>query len=350
MANTKAVATPEMMNAIRAEASQAYQNAVPRATASNLQDVAQPILNYTAVANEFLDALMNKIIMTVVQRKTYSNPLSMLKTGTLPLGFDIEDVHINPAKAEAYDGTETGMADILKMHKPDVASEYFRMNRQDKYPVTINNEQLVRAFLSYANLENLIAGIVDSLYNGNNIDEFLYTKQLVSNAVNNNRIVTQSVAMPANDPTGAAFLKALRTLSTSMTFPSTAFNAYKLIGGTATARMESTPIADQIIIVRADVAAAVSVDTLARVFNVEYADYLTRQVIVDAFDTADDVLAVVADKRAFVIYEQLRRFTTFYNASTMGWQYYYHCWDLFAMSAFRNAVALVAAAAPAPNP
>lgn len=340
--NTKPLATPEMMNAIRAEASDAYQRMVPRATASNINEVAQPILKYTAVANEFLDALMNKIVMVVIHRRTFNNPLSMLKTGTLPIGFSIEDVQVNPAEAEAYDGTETGMADILKMHKPDVASEYFQINRQDKYPVTINNEELIHAFTSYNNLENLIAAIVDSLYNGNNIDEFIYTKQLVSNAVAGGRIVTQNAMMPSNDATGSAFLKSLRTLSTIMTFPSANYNAYKLIGGMGNPRVESTPIEDQIIIIRADVAAAVGVDTLARMFNVEYADYLARQVIVDNFDTAENTLAVLADKRAFVIYEQLRRFTTFYNASTMGWQYYYHCWDLFAMSAFRNAVALVA--------
>lgn len=339
------VATPDMMNAIRAEASDAYQRAVPLATASNLADVGNPIMSYQAVGNEFVDALINKIVYTMVYRQMFENPLAFLRTGEMPLGFDIENVHVNPAEAEKYDGTETGMADILKMHEPDVATEYFRINRQDKYPVTINNEQLRHAFTSWGAMENLIATITDSLYNGNAIDEFLYTKQLVSGAIAANRIQTQTIAEPISDPTGAALLKLLRTLSTMFTFPSSTYNNYKLAGGTGNARITWTPIDEQIILIRGDVASAVGVDTLARVFNTEYADYLARQIIVDDFGAATNVMAVLADRKAFVIQTQLRQFATFYNASTLGWQYYYHAWDLFAMSAFRNAVAIVKPAA-----
>lgn len=96
----------------------------------------------------------------------------------MPLGTDIEDIHANPATAERYDGTETGMADILKMHKPDIASVYYRLNRQDKYVVTINNDQLRGAFTAWSKLEDLIGAIVDTLYNGCTIDEFNYTKTL----------------------------------------------------------------------------------------------------------------------------------------------------------------------------
>lgn len=339
--NTNPVATPDMLNAIRAGASQVYQDAVPLATASNLQDVGNPILKYQPVANEFLDAIVNKIVMQLVERRMWDNPLGILKTGDMPLGMDIEDIHINPAAAEAYDGTETGMADILKMHKPDVATAYYRMNRQDKYPVTINNEQLRRAFTAWGKMEDLIGGIVDTLYNGNTIDEYQYTKNLVSGAMAAGKIQKQVVAPVTNDTTGKQFMKSLRTLSTLFTFPATTYNNYKLNGGT-TDRVTWAPISDQIIIIRADVASAIGVEVLSSLFNVNYADYLTRQIIVDNFND-ETTLALLCDKAAFVIYQQLREFATFFNASSLGWQYYYHAWDLFAMSPFRNCVALTTA-------
>lgn len=338
MANKNPVATPEMMNAIRAEASDAYQRAVPTATPSNLQDVGNPILNYEALANEFVGALVNKIVAQLIIRRMWDNPLAILKGSDMPLGADIEDIHTNPAKGEEYDGTETGMADLLKMHKPDIATVYHRINRKDKYVVTINNDELRGAFTAWSKMEDLIGAIVDSLYNGCTIDEYKYTKELVSAAVAGNKIITQNVANPVDNATGKAFMKVLRSLSVLFTFPSNSYNSYSTISGNPP-RTSWVPIDEQIIIIRADVAASIGVDVLSSLFNVDYGDYLTRQIIVDNFDD-EKTLAVLADRRAFIIKEQLRQFATFFNASSLGWQYYYHAWDMFSMSPFRNCVAL----------
>lgn len=335
---TERIATPDMLNAIHSEASDAYQRAVPLATASNLADVGNPILEYEPIANEFVGALINKIVIQLIERRMWSNPLSFLRRGQMPLGTDIEDIHINPATATKYDGNETGMADLLKMHKPDVASVYYRLNRQDKYVVTINNDQLRGAFTAWQKMEDLISAIVDSLYNGCTIDEFQYTKDLVSNSIAGNYIRTQVVDNPVDEASGKKFMKTLRSLSTMFTFPSVNYNNYAAVA-TKPPRTSWASIDDQIILIRGDVASAVGVDVLSTLFNLNYGDYLARQVIVDNFND-DDTLAVLCDKRAFVIMEQLRKFTTFYNASSLGWQYYYHAWDLFAWSPFKNAIAL----------
>lgn len=348
MPNENSIASPDMLNAIRSEASQAYKDAVPIATTFNLQEVGNPIFNYRPVANEFLDVLVNKIVMQLIDKRMWSNPLGILKTGEMPVGMDIESIHVNPAAAEAYDGSETGMADILKIKKPDVATVYFRLNRHDKYKVTISNQQLRGAFTSWGKLEELIATITDSLYNGNTIDEFQYTKQIVSAGIANNSIRTIQVPAITDDTSGKRFMSQLRTLSPLFTFPSTDYNGYKLSGGPGNPRVSWVPIDEQIIILTAETAATVGVEVLSTLFNVNYADYLARQIIIDDFGD-DTTLAILADRRAFIIYQQLREFATFFNASTLGWQYYYHAWDLFAFDPTKNAVAL-STAAPTPAP
>lgn len=340
MANKTNVATADMLNSIRSEASSAYQNAVPEATPLNLTDVGNPILSYTSVANEFLDALVNKIVGQILYRKMWNNPLSMLKKSAMPLGMDIEETQANPATASAYDGTDTGMADLLKVQKPDVKAAWYRLNRTEKYKVTINNDQLTNAFVSYANLESFIAMIVDTLYNGATIDEFKYTKQLITDAYTANKINTITVVNPTNSDTGRQFQVALRNLSLQFTFPSSTYNNYVKMGGTG-ARVTWSPIEDQVIIIRSDVAANIGVEVLSAAFNISYADYLARQIIVDSFDTNSKVLAVLADEKAFQIREKLRQFATFYNAASLSWQYYYHCWDTFSLSPFHNCTALV---------
>lgn len=341
--NKEKVATPELLNAVRADASAEYQNNVPQATPFNLQEVGNPILSYEAATNEFLNTLINKIVLTLVVRKSWENPLAMLKKGTTPLGYDIEEVQTNPAVATDFDGkTENGYSDILKPQLPDTKAAWYRLNRQDKYKVTINNEMLTNAFVSWDALENFIASIVDTLYNANTIDEFKYTKQIITDVVNQNHMVTRTVTMPTNKDTGEAFQQAVQELSLGFMFPSTAYNNYIMMGGTGNPRTTWSDLSDQIIIIRADVASAVGVRFLAGAFNLSYAEYATKQIIVDSF-AAPSVLAVVADVNAFQIREKLRRFTTFYNAGNMAWQYYLHAWDTYSMSPFHNCVALVTA-------
>lgn len=339
---TNPVATPEMLNAVRVEASAEYKANVPIATLANLQEVGNPIINYSVTANEFLNILVNKIVVTIVRRKMWKNPLSILRKEGMPLGMDIEEVYTNPAEAKAYDGTETGMAELLKMNKPDVAVAWHRMNRQDKYTVTVNNDQLKQAFTSWANLDDFVGQIVDSLYNGNTIDEFRYTKAIVSSAVAANKIRTITAPMPVDTATGKQFQIALRNLSMQFTFPSTEYNPYQLMGG-AKPMTTWSAIEDQVIIIRADVAAAVGVELLSAAFNISYANYLAKQIIVDKFDGADNTLAVLADTDAFEIREKLRQFASFFNPSALNWQYYYHAWDVFSLSPFHNTVALVSA-------
>lgn len=338
--NTTNVATPEMLNSIRAEATEAYQSAVPEANLLNLQAVSNPILTYDSVANEFLDALVNKIVATIVYRQMWSNPLAILRKDPEALGFDIEELQTNPASARDYDGTDAGLADILTVSKPDTEAAWYRLNRQDKYKVTINNEQLTSAFTSWGTLENFIGQITDSLYNGNTIDEYRYTKQIITDALADNRLQTVNTVMPVDEATGKQFMSSLRNLSLQFTFPSTQYNCYQLMGGTGNPRVTWSPIDRQVILIRADVASAVGVEVLAAAFNLNYSDYLARQIIVDGFDTDNRCLAVLCDERAFQIREKLRRFATFYNASGLSWQYYYHAWDTFSLSPFHNLVAL----------
>ena len=54
---------------------------------------------------------------------------------------------------------------MLNRKLPDVKAIYHRMNRQDRYKVTISPEQLYKAFASYDKLNSFIQSIINTLYN-----------------------------------------------------------------------------------------------------------------------------------------------------------------------------------------
>ena len=81
-----------ILNDIKATASNAYQDAVPFATADTITDVGAAVLNApTAIQNEFMQNLYNKIGLTLVDYPVVTNPLGFLKKGTLEYGQTIED-------------------------------------------------------------------------------------------------------------------------------------------------------------------------------------------------------------------------------------------------------------------
>lgn len=328
----------DVANAIRNASSPAYRAAVPLATGTNIQEVGNPILNYQSLQNEFLSTLVNKIALTIVNNKMFENPLGFLKKGSVPLGLDVEDIYANPAIGADYE--PNNFQGILTPQNPDVKTAYYRRNRRTKYKVTIKNEQLTAAFTSWGNLEALIAAIVNSLYNGNTIGEFNLVKELLGGSVVDGKMQQVVSALPTTDATAKTFLQNLRTLSFGMTFPSTSYNNYVLNGGVGPVTTW-TPTSEQIIIIRSDVAASVDINALSAAFNLSYADYVARQIIVDNFDTASNMIAFIGDRRIFQIRENLRKMTEFYNGEVMAWTYWYHCWDTYALSPFDNGVAIV---------
>lgn len=339
MAVTKIPNGVDVANAIRNGASELYKASVPVATTANIQEVGNPILEYQSVQNEFLNALVNKIAFTIVNNRMYSNPLSFLKRGTTPLGLDVEDIYTNPAEADEYDGSN--LAGILQEKVPDVKATYYRRNRQDKYKVTISNEQLTAAFTSWGQLESLIASIVNSLYNGNTIGEFNLTKYLLGSACASGKLNQVALPLPTTDSTATQFLTDIRGKSIAMTFPSSDYNNYTLMGGQGNPVTTWSPVSEQVMIVRSDVAASVDVNKLSMAFNLSYADYSAQQIVVDKFDGADNMFAFVGDRNIFQIWEKLRRMTEFYNGEVMKWTYWYHCWDTYALSPFANGIAYV---------
>lgn len=325
-----------MLNTIRANASQEYQDRIPEATQTNLSEVGAALLEDLNLANEFTSALMNKVAFTKVHDRIFKNPLSVLKKGSKPLADTVEEVFVNYAKAETFDPNGT---DLLARKLPDVKSIYHTMNRQDKYKVTISMEQLAKAFRSYGDLRNFYNNILNSLYNGDNYDEFVLFKNLLTNAITKNYVKTIEVADPCTSKENATeFIKAIKTISGGMTFPSKEYNGYL----TAQAK-DKTPITtftevpDQLIIIDNATDVAIDVDVLANAFNLSKQEFLARKIKIDAFPDAN-LRAMVIDKDFTQIYDDLYQMRRFENAEGLYENYILHHWQTISASCLVNAV------------
>ena len=348
MATGSEVKGVKTFNFIRNNSSEAFVKVVPSATNNNITDISNVLFNdaYQPMLNEFVTNLINRIALTIVRNKSYNNPLQIFKKGSVPLGTDIQDIYTNPAEAEQYEYSNTAMAKLLTITDPDTHVAYYRRNRKDLYTKTITREGLQGAFVSWEKFEDYISSITTSLYSGNYIDEFKYTKALIDGAYDNNKVIVETVTAPTDETTAKAFIKKARALFNKMKFPSTQYNAYSKFSG---AKGEITTWTDEdrvVLITTADVLAEVDVDVLARAFNIDNTKFLGRVIEVDKFDNPE-IQAVICDEAWLQIYDNILRFDEFYNARVMAWNEYLHAWGTFAICPFANAVVL-ATAQPVP--
>ena len=160
---TLQASTMDILNVIRANASADYQKNVP--AVSKLQEVTQVgevLYGYPALANEFINALINRIAIVRVKSLTFNNMFAPLKKGYLELGETIEEVFVEIAKAREFN-VEKAESRELKRSLPDVRTAFHAMNYRVQYPVTVQDEDLKQAFLTMDGVQNLIAKIVDSV-------------------------------------------------------------------------------------------------------------------------------------------------------------------------------------------
>lgn len=329
----------EILNTIRDNASDMYRERIPEATQKNIQEVQEAMTDpeNAVVTNEFMSTLLNMIIKQVIHNKLFSNPLKSLKKGKKPLGDTIEEIYTNFIKADVYD--QTG-ANLLQRKLPDTKTVFHRMNRQDKYKVTVNPEELFKAFSSYDKLESYIGGIINTLYNSSEFDEFTLTKELIRQALENNAIKVVNIEDPLLGETQAKnFIKAVKTVSGDMVFPNTNNNAYLTAQDTDTKPIITfSRKSEQVLIIDNPTNVSVNIDVLASVFNMSVAEFNeTRKIVIDAFPDSG-IRACIVDEQFFQIYDDLLMFKEFENPEGLYKNYYLHVWQTLAYSILVNAV------------
>lgn len=358
--STLNASTIDILNVIRQNASYDYQQNVPEVeTANDIPRVGEIIYGTPAFANQFINALVNRIAIVRVQSATFNNPYSILKKGYIEYGETVEDIFVSIAKAVDFNVEKAAKREFQRTI-PDVRSAFHVMNWRVMYPVTIQDEDLRQAFLSIEGVQNLIAKIVDAVYTAAEYDEFLLFKYLLIKAISHGKMYPTSIGAGADLSEAAV---QFRGTSNLLPFMSSEYNE----AGVKT----NTPKERQVIFMDAMFNAQFDVNVLASAFNMDKADFMGRLFLIDnwtdfdneRFDiiransdgieevTADElallanVKAVILDDNWFQVYDNNNKFTEKYVASGLYWNYFYHTWKTVSNSPFANAVVFVTSAA-----
>lgn len=310
-----------------------------------------PILSTPQVMNEFISALVNRIVYTQFEIKYFRNPLQVLEGDRIPLGYAGQEIYVNPAKGRKYNGDD--FVGILQKYEADVKVQYTSVNMDLQYPVTVNRHKLKQAFVSWDSLDTFISQLTNSLYNGAYIDEFRYTKELISGAYKSNSAQIRQVTAPNTEELAKEFITQARTLFLNFQTPSTQYNSWAKVGGAGKPITTFTNPEDIVFIIRNDVRAFIDVNVLASAFNIDKTELLGNILTVDNFDMYDDdgnkifdgsnIVGFMGDKSWFRIKRQDMFLDEFYNANNRTWQYYLNLTKMYNYSLFANGVVFATA-------
>lgn len=344
----------DILNVIRENATQNYKEYVPKATpdANSIRQIGAVIMDYPALQNEFLNALVNRIGRVLITSKMYDNPWAMFKKGMLEFGETVEEIFVNMAKPFQFDPA-VAESNLFKREIPDVRAAFHIMNYQKYYKSTVSNDQLRQAFLSWQGITDLIAKIVDAMYTGANYDEFITMKYMLARHILDGHMYP--VQIPTVETTNMKqIVSKIKGISNQYEFQSNKYN----LAGVYTHTLKR----DQYMLINSMFDAEMDVEVLASAFNMSKAEFMGQRVLVDSFGSLDKerlaelfagdttfkmptddeltaldaIPAILVDRDWFMIFDNFYNFTEQYNGEGLYWNYWYHVWKTFSVSPFAN--------------
>lgn len=346
----------DILNVIRNNASYAYQKDVPVITKEqDIPKVGEILFGNPTHANEFINALVNRIALVRVQSATFNNPYKHLKKGYLEFGESVEDIFVGIIKAVKYD-PEKAPSREFKRTLPNVQSVFHLTNWRVMYPITIEKQALRRAFTSADGVTNLISTIINQVYTSAEYDEYLLFKYLLIKAISHGKVYTQPIATDDMNSVAVAFRGKSNLLPIDMTGR---FNELHV--------QNNTDIKNQCIFMDADFNAKFDVEVLASAFNMNKAEFIGKLHLIDDFSSFDNerfeaireesteleevteselklmenVKGVLLDEEWFQVYDNLFEFDETPVGSGLYWNYWLHCWKTVSYSPFANAIVFV---------
>lgn len=324
----------EILMGIWNDASSEYQRRIPRADQGDIADTLKALDTFPILWNEFRDALINRIGLVVMQTNTWTNRLKPLKKGMMEYGETIEEIRTNLIQAQRYDPNKC-YEDVFKCDPVETAANFHEINRQDFYPLTVNEPILRRAFVSNDGLQQYITEVMNAPYISDEYDEYLIMKNLfklyedtygyykvqvpeITDVLNGQEVQAQAQAIAQVIDEYKSLFNFMPTKFNGLGWP-TSTEGFKIYVF-ATPRLAS----------------------VLRVYVLPFAFRENSAIDIDIIEIDDFGIpgcqAIMADERHIMCYDTYMAFKGIENPKGRTWNYFWHHDGIYSLSKFVNAV------------
>lgn len=308
-----------------------FQQRIPNPTINSYANVVSALFApmNNDLFNEF-SGLLNGLIGTYIDIKRFENPLAVLKKPASDWGNTERHIAIKYLQAHAgrFDD-ET----LLKCEKPEFVEWFYSVSEPRRYEFSWSRQELARAFAADGyGYDDLLAGTITQMLSSAAYDEMNIMLQMFAEADRRTGGLYRYnlSAAPTDESTGKELLKGIRTVAGQMKFPTMMYNHIDV------------PVHENgdtlIVWLTPEVAANISVETLAYVFNMSESEIQYRTIIIPEFPIPNVYAAVTSED--FIYY---RDFMTgleppFYNPGNRTLKYYYWANGMIGFNPAANCV------------
>lgn len=335
----------EIMNTVRKYAPSDYQSRIPAATQGDISATLKALNTYQDDWNVFWNVLHNRIGMTMIRQRSFTNPLGIARRVSNQYGTTIQEMQANLIRAKDYAKDDINVFG-LDGREPDIHQQFYTMNSRLKYEIVTPMEDVLRgAFTNESDLSALVNSIYAKPYDSMENDEFLQQMQLFAEYQKNEGFynihvdaITPGMDSQAAAEAGRKITRAIRSMNTKFKYYNTDYSAEGRQKGLATLANNTY------IVIPADVDASLTVDMLAYMFNEENGKLLADRIVVvpkfpdelsgtQALLLEDDFLLTADNLGPMMLQGPL-------NPVNMTQLRVLHVWRTLCYSRFANAVML----------
>lgn len=274
--------------------------------------------------NQFLANVVEKIGRQEYTSRAYSNPLARFKKGFIDNANEIEEIYVARVQSAAQDFEGT---DTLARKKPSVTTQYHKQNYGKCFTATVSDQQIRRAFTSPNGVRKMADEILNQLQTGYEYEEYIAMRDNLTDLMEGTPCKTQITDI-TDTATAKAFVKTVKKHVSDMQFRSTKY---------ATVERHCKP-SDLVLVLRSGVLAELDVELLATAFNMSKTDLATRVVEVDSFNGKDNVIGMLVEESAMMVFDTLYNIEPQRNAKGMFTNHHLNVEKIISTSNMYNVV------------
>lgn len=313
------------------EGSNDFQQRIPNPTQADYANVVSELFApyNNDLFNQF-SGLLNGLMGTYIESKTFYNPLRSLKKPAARFGNTERHVAVRYLKAHSYKADDET---LLKLEKPEYREWFYSVTAPRRYEFSWSRYELARVFASDGyGFDDLLAATLSQMISSDEYDEMNLMIEAFAEAENRlgGLYKYHISAAPTTEATGKELLTAIRAIAGKMKFPSVLYNHIDV------------PVYENgdtlILWVTPETMANLDVQALASVFQLDKADIQYRIVTIPDFPVPNVYAALTSEDFIFCRDVQYGIEPPFYNPANMTYKYYLHHAQMIGVNPVANCV------------
>lgn len=313
-----------IMNMVRKAMPYYYSEVIPEATAENLSQVFDKLMTFQRGRNELMEVLPTLIGIQTLDAVNFRNPLARYKQNRIAFGQTDEEIYVNMMKATDFDYYMTP-DNLFKYYESNVMVAFHEVNYTPQYLFSIQWNTLRNAVFSTYGIRDMIAAKMQSAYASAEWGEYKAMLGMIDTGYEKQMLPAVTVSAVTDKDTAENLVVELQSFIGEASFP----NPNNNIAGANS----SCDASNLIFLMTPRVNARVTIQTLAKLYNLSLDETKARTRVVDGFEH-EEIQAVALDIRCFRVRDQFREVSYQGNHGSLFYNYFLTLFEQISFSPF----------------